>query len=74
MNLKQAEKIVELILADEGEASLYPDYSGRGMFGKTVPAVVTGDDFGFYAAKAGLSKSQLPGRRDHMGKTDMVYY
>ena len=75
MDLEQAEKIVELIVEDGGEASVYPNYSGRGMYGRTVVGITVsrGEDLGFYAAKAGLKKRDLPSRTDSMGK-DLIYY
>lgn len=69
------------------EASLYEDYSGRGMYGATCPGIVTnksGVVVGFYIAEAiadeygpeaiyDFDESVLPQRTDSMG-LDTIYY
>lgn len=64
----------------DGSASLYPDYSGRGMYGKTTPAIVTG----LSGVKVGIAIActmeepydalDLVFFTDSMGLTDSVYY
>ena len=41
MKKRVAELVVAAIISSDGEAEIYEDYSGRGMFGKTTTAVVT---------------------------------
>ena len=77
-------------LAGEGwEASVRPDYSGRGMFGQTTPAIVTGAPgamVGWAISRVlvesdpddgseGLDEAlrAIPKREDAMGR-DTVYY
>ena len=39
MERERAEQIVEVLLENGVEASLYEDYSGRGMYGKTTTGI-----------------------------------
>lgn len=75
MTLEQAEAIVEAMEEDGAKASVYPDYSGRGMFGKTCVGIVTDSPelVGYAAAEAGVPKRDLPRRRDSMG-LDVILY
>lgn len=43
MKLKNAQRIVKCLEAEGTEASLYEDYSGRGMWGTTTTAVAADD-------------------------------
>jgi hypothetical protein len=52
-------KIVELIVNFGYDAYLYDDYSGRGMYGRTVPAIVTSISPVLMGAYAMLAASDL---------------
>lgn len=76
MNIEQAQLIVEH-MSDAGyPASIRTNYSGRGMVGTTCVAIVTEnpDMVAFYAKEAGLNSTEVPKRRDSMGKYSMVVY
>jgi hypothetical protein len=75
MTLEQATKIVEAIENDGGSASVYEEYSGRGMFGRTCVGIVTDspESVGYAAAEVGVPKKDLPTRRDSMGR-DLILY
>ena len=82
--VKLYEAAVEF-LNDEGyDAEVREDYSGRGMYGKTTPAIVTeapaalvGYAIGLVAEDLALTdcnpKDLVPVRSDNMG-LQMVYY
>lgn len=60
-----------------GYIEVRDDYSGRGMYGKSVPAVVSDDDIRpalFYAAGVlGIDYSEVPQRIDSMGLGVVIY-
>lgn len=59
------------------EAEYRPEYSGRGMFGTTCPALVSNAPYvivGMSFAKAGVNPEQIPLRSDTMGRNGVVYY
>lgn len=77
--------VVEHLQEAGYESSFYPDYSGRGMYGRTCPAIVTDAPsalVGFMVAAvvAGDDETYIedhtdlvPTRSDNMGLS-MVYY
>lgn len=73
--LEEAEQIVEAMQNDGYDASVYEDYSGRGMFGETCVGIVTDCPtlVGFYCGKAGLDVESVPERQDSMGFDVIVY-
>lgn len=75
MTLEQAEAIVEALEREGASASVYPDYSGRGMFGKTCVGIVTDSPalVGFVVAELGFPKDALPRRRDSLGLETILY-
>ena len=75
MNLEQATKIVERMEAEGAKASVYPSYSGRGMFGKTCVGITTDSPelVGYCASEAGVPRKELPKRSDSMG-LDLILY
>ena len=77
MTLEQAEQIVEYINDElDGDARVREDYSGRGMDGKTVPAIITDDltAIGYAAGVLGVPFTDVPSRTDSMGRYDTVVY
>jgi hypothetical protein len=65
-------------LEDEGyEASVYPDYSGRFMYGETCVGIVTSPGaslaLGAALAAVGVAAEDMPRRTDNMA-LDMIYY
>ncbi len=89
---KVYEEVVNMInsAGDNYDADLREDYSGRGMYGKSVPAIVTDalavlvgvyfcwvmDDFGtnYEDFDADDAIELCPLNWDEMGRTSMVYY
>jgi hypothetical protein len=64
----------EIVAADKTNTlEVYPDYSGRGMFGKTTSGIV-GDkgDILTACSVAGVGTATL--HWDNMGKHDMIAY
>ena len=64
-------------------ASVRENYSGRGMFGESVPAIVTDAPAVFVGFALChtiepyyviVAQQYLPDRSDNMGRDDMVYY
>ena len=75
MTLEQAERAVEILhAAGHHEAEVYPDYSGRGMYGRTTPAVVCDCLLaaGMALGQAGLDPSDRL-RQGTMGRGWVVY-
>lgn len=76
MNLDNAHAIAEAI-EDEGyDAEVREEYSGRGMFGRTVPAIVTDAPLtmiGWAAGTLDISWDEVPTRTDSMGRQTVVY-
>jgi hypothetical protein len=73
MKLETAQAIVQAAESNDLQVSLYPSYSGRGMFGKTTAAVV-GSRVDITEAIFYASKEELPSLQwDNMG-LDMVAY
>jgi hypothetical protein len=79
MTLEQARQIVEFIeenLWDEvEEIDLREEYSGRGMYGRTVPAIVIDNPtwIGYAAGALGIEPRDIPQRTDSMGLSTVVY-
>lgn len=80
MTLEQAEALVDALGDLSIEAELRAEYSGRGMDGKAVPAIVIYDEsrglvgLGYAAREAGVEFADLPRRRDSMGHDGIVIY
>ena len=58
------------------DSTVLPDYSGRGMMGRSTVAIATNAPailLGLLCAKAGLGVKDLPTRTDSLGG-DTVYY
>ena len=72
MKLEHAEQIVEHIEGEGGEASLYEDYSGRGMYGSTTAGVVADSASSVARALAALGITERL-RHDSMGLDIIVY-
>lgn len=77
MKLETAEAVADYLSAKCYTASVEEEYSGRAMFGKTVPAIVTNAPaaiVGFAVAEVTNNDfREVPKRQDNMG-LDMVYY
>ena len=75
MTFDEAEGIVDLMVDEGYEAEVRAEYSGRGMYGKTVVGIVADDIvlIGYFAAKAGVEIDDLPRRQDSMGTSIVVY-
>lgn len=86
MTLDQAKELVEELLVYGCEARVMEDYSGRGMYGKSVPAIIleSHSDILTLAYLAGaksesgadnfeMSIDELPTRTDSMGLGVVVY-
>jgi hypothetical protein len=76
MTLEQAEGIVDYMDRELGvEAVVRETYSGRGMFGKSVPAIVTDNIIavGYAAAALDVPYQDCPRRTDSMGTSLVVY-
>lgn len=59
------------------DTTFRPEYSGRGMYGKTCPAIVTDAPAAVVGAaviEAGGSMYDVPSRSDSMGRGSMVFY
>jgi hypothetical protein len=73
----QAEAIVEWLLDEGFEATVYSNYSGRGMYGSTCPGIVAeaglGPMIGYAAAKCDVPPECIPSRTDNLG-LDFIYY
>ena len=64
MNLELATKTVELLNDNDFIAEVYENYSGRGMYGSTVPGITTnasGAVVGFHLAMAVLYLKEQSG-------------
>jgi hypothetical protein len=76
--MEQAEAIVD-VAADWGvELTVRPGYSGRGMYGKSVIALVADSIsalvmVGFAAGEIGIPFDVLPTRTDSMGLGVVIY-
>jgi hypothetical protein len=66
-----AERMVEAIENEGGEASIRDEYSGRGMYGRTTCAVVAESRGELYAA-AGIENVRNI-RIDNMGRRFIAY-
>ena len=78
MNIEQAEQVAGTLSYSFGiEAEIYEDYSGRGMYGNEVPALVLdGGDIVFvgYAFRSlGFDADDMPTRTDNMGLQVVIY-
>ena len=80
MDKQRATDIVEYLQESGIEATLYEDYSGRGMYGKTTAAVVTDSatDVAFaLGALIAAEKEEVPDlvqvQTDGMGRQIVVY-
>lgn len=79
MTLAQANEIA-WILDDLGvECDVKEDYSGRGMYGATVPALIVDNEVmvgvacGILIERGKMQTSEIPVRRDGMGLSVVVY-
>lgn len=73
MNLEHAKRIAEHITnAFDEEASVYENYSGRGMFGATTSGVVAGSTKIIHQAMGEL-KLRFSTSQDNMGLDYIVY-
>lgn len=64
---------IEELLEFEGiDFELDPEYSGRGMFGKTTTGYIV-DSYGFNTATDLLRKLNIPFRTDNMGLNYIIY-
>lgn len=80
LDLEQLEELVdnaENYVGGWTEIEVREDYSGRGMYGKSVPAVVADNDIRpalFYAAgELGIDFDEVPQRLDSMGLGVVIY-
>lgn len=80
MDLEQLEELIEEAdnyAARWGDTEIRESYSGRGMFGASVPAVVASEDIRpqlFYAAGVlGIDFNDVPCRIDNMGLGVVIY-
>lgn len=77
MDLKVARKLTEALIDAGIGVSLREDYSGRGMYGATTPALVLDShdlvEMGRIAGQIGLKSRDVPRRQDNMGLKVVVY-
>lgn len=77
MKLETAQNVVDYLVGRAYEATVEEEYSGRFMYGKTVPAIVTYAPpvvVGFAVAEVTENDyREVPQRSDNMG-LQMVYY
>lgn len=64
MTLKTAEKLVARINSEGGNAKLYEDYSGRGMYGDVTTGVVFSGSHYTFTRKY---------RSDNLGMNTIIY-
>jgi len=72
VTLKNAEAIVEFLTSEGIEATVYEEYSGRGMFGSTTSGVVTSQSGDVAFAMGSLGIKERP-QQDSMG-LDVILY
>ena len=80
MTLDQAQKVVEY-LEDNCMAyrpSVYEDYSGRGMYGRTVAAISVDYEsevayIGYAFGALDFDPDDIPTRTDSMGRSIIIY-
>jgi hypothetical protein len=72
MKLENAQAIVEFLEDQGDEASVYEDYSGRGMYGRTTAGVVASEvsDVTYAMGRLGIEDSR---NSDSMGRDVIVY-
>ena len=72
MTLESAEKIADLLDQRSIDNEVYPDYSGRGMYGSTTAGVVTRDagDVTWAMGRLGIVDDR---RTDSMALDTIVY-
>ncbi len=78
MTIEQAEALVKGLYEMGIEAKMREGYSGRGMYGTEVVAIVSDDSniktaIGYAAVEAGIDWNDLPHRQDNMGLGWVVY-
>ncbi len=82
LSIEQVEALVQSMRAFDIEAEVRPDYSGRGMYGRTCTAIVSDDPrvmaalafvAGMLADEAGIDFDDLPTRTDSMGLGVVIY-
>ena len=76
MTLEQARKVVKLINETYYTATIYEDYSGRGMNGKTCVGIVTDASptlIGWACGVFSVSFKDTPSRTDSLGNGTIVY-
>jgi hypothetical protein len=64
MTVDEAHAIVQQLQEEGVDAEVMEDYSGRGMFGRTCPAI-TGErailtEIGYAASQIGMARSDVP--------------
>tara|TARA_R100000664_G_C2734977_1_gene124625 strand:- start:590 stop:820 length:231 start_codon:yes stop_codon:yes gene_type:complete len=76
MTIEQANAIAEF-LENEGaeDVTVHEDYSGRGMYGKTVAGISGANPVwvGWAAGQLGLREDDLPRNQDSLGYDIIVY-
>jgi len=75
MTLEQAQEIVEFICGNGCKASVYEDYSGRGMYGETCTGIVTDEPtmVGYACGALGVDFDDVPSCTDNMGLDTILY-
>lgn len=79
MDIDQANQVADILQSDFNmyEVSIIEDYSGRGMYGETVPAfrLDSGDELfvGYVFGMLGLSEDDMPQRMDSLGRGIVLY-
>ncbi len=79
MTADQAENIVDALSEYGVDAEVREDYSGRGMYGNSVPAIVINDErvlmtIGYVGATLDIELEDLPRRTDSMGRDSIIVY
>ncbi len=78
MNIDQANQVADILVSDFNmNVEVREDYSGRGMYGASVPAFVlhAGDEqfVGYVFGMLGISEDAMPQRSDGMGMSTVLY-
>lgn len=83
LSIEQVEALVQAMQALDVEAEILPDYSGRGMYGRTCIAITSDTSgraqmalafaAGQLADEAGIDFDDLPTRTDSMGLGVVIY-
>ena len=77
MTLEQAQEVVDYIEDNmwDVDIELREEYSGRCMYGETVPGFVTNqpEAVAYACAMVGVDWRDVPGRIDSMGLSQIIY-